>query len=70
MGATCGCINNDAEAEISAVPGDISLSRTFPNPFDDFQNGQITVPVVNLEKEFIVKLESLKSNNDVVNVWL
>lgn len=70
MGISCGCLGKEAENEISTIPGDISLAKSFPNIFSDYPNGQIAVPVVDLEKEFSAAIDGLYLENRTVDVML
>jgi len=70
MGATCGCLGKESENEISAFPGDIFLAKSFSSIFNEYPNGQITVPSVDLEKEFTSAINNLQITNPIVHVLL
>ena len=67
MGATCGCIGDDAEDEFS-VTEDIYLKKRFSNVIQCAQNGQIQVPTVDLERDFTIMINTLSVLNPAVNV--
>lgn len=70
MGSTCGCLVREAEEEVFPFTSDIALAKVFPSPCSESLEGQISVPVVNLEKRFAAVMSDLRSINAAVNVAL
>jgi len=68
MGATCGCTGKEDSDEYLTPPTDLALLKKFPfSETDGTQSGRISIPTVDLEKEFDKLIENVAILNPTVN---